>query len=247
MFIGVSPSNPFHSGFRQNGAFEVQYAGKLMLHAVETQEAAADPRIKRELVHNMVHLRDWLRRLPWREGESPFSPLPRLERLFFDMYTRGEYEEFWRDFCINFEEHYGEHSDVPTYYQTGWYDSWLRGTIENYVALRKAKEQPLKLIVGGWTHGGFREGDTHAGDVDFGAGASLDGLALELRWSDRWLKGLETGIDHETPVHVSVTGAAADARTATDALTTEAGGARRVNGRLRAPGTPHTTSTTMAA
>ena len=206
MFIGVSPSNAYHSGFRQNGAFEPQYAGKLMLHAVDTQEAAADPVVKRALIENMTHLRDWLARLPWKEGLSPFAPVPKLEGLFFQIYTGGDYNEFWKDSCINFEEHYQEHADVPTYYQTGWYDSWTRGVTENYVALSKMKEQPLNLIIGSWTHGGVRTGDSYSGDADFGPDAAIDANGVAARWFDRWLKGLDNSIDEEPPVRIFVMG-----------------------------------------
>jgi putative CocE/NonD family hydrolase len=43
--------------------------------------------------------------------------------------------------------------------------------------------------------------------VDFGTDAVLDDYdGLRLRWFDRWLKGMDNGIDREKPVHIFVMG-----------------------------------------
>ena len=204
MFIGESSSNPYHSGVRHNGAFELRYAGHIFLHAVTSQEAAADVRIKREIMDNMTQFRDWLRRLPWKKGQSPFRSVPNLEQIFLEMYQRGDYDDFWKHPCLNWEEHYTDYADVPTYYETGWYDSWTRGTTDNYVALSKVKKGPLKLIVGSWVHGGSNY--TFSGDVDFGPDAAIDYNELALEWFDRWLGDVDNGVDRGPPVRIFVMG-----------------------------------------
>ena len=127
-----------------------------------------------------------------------------MEKVFLDAYTHGEYDDFWKHRQINWAEHYDEYADVPTYYETGWYDSWPRAVTDNYVALSGMKKEPLKLIVGSWVHGGWS--DTHSGDVDFGPDASIDYYALALRWFDRWLKGVDNDIEREPPVRIFVMG-----------------------------------------
>jgi len=62
----------------------------------------------------------------------------------------------------------------------------------------------MKLIMGPWTHGMMDL--NHSGDVDFGPGAGIDFDALQLRWFDHWLKGLDTGIMKEPPVKIFVMG-----------------------------------------
>jgi len=62
----------------------------------------------------------------------------------------------------------------------------------------------MKLIMGPWTHGMM--GLTHSGDVDFGPGAGIDFDALQLRWFDYWLRGVDTGIMEEPPVKIFVMG-----------------------------------------
>ena len=204
MFISQSSSNPYTNGFRHNGALELRYTGHIFLHSVISQETDADPLAKRAIMENMTNFRDWLNRLPWKKGASPYSAVPNLEDIFFEVYTRGDYDDFWKHRCINWEEHYDEYADVPTYYETGWYDSFTRSNTDNYVALSRMKEQRLNLILGSWTHGGWER--TYSGDVDFGPEAAIDYNALALRWFDRWLKGLDTGVDKEPPVRIFVMG-----------------------------------------
>ena len=204
MFVSESSSNPYHSGVRQNGALELRYAGHIMLHSVISQETDADPIAKRAIMETMTRFRDWLGRMPWKEGASPFSAIPAMEKVFLDAYTHGEYDDFWKHRQINWEEHYDEYADVPTYYETGWYDSWPRAVTDNYTALSSMKNEPLKLIVGSWVHGGWS--DTHSGDVDFGPDASIDYYGLACRWFDRWLKGVDNGIEREPPVRIFVMG-----------------------------------------
>lgn len=204
MFISESSSNPYHSGMRQNGALELRYAGHIFLHALTSQEAEADPRVKAEIADNMTRFREWLGRLPWERGASPYKAVPNLEHEFFEVYHRGDYDDFWKHRCINWEEHYDVYADVPTYYETGWYDSWPRAVTDNYVALSGTKRGPLKLMVGSWTHGGAER--SYSGDADFGPEAAIDYDGLALRWFDRWLKETDNGIDTEPPVRLFVMG-----------------------------------------
>ena len=182
----------------------MRYAGHILLHSVISQETDADPAAKQAIMENMAQFRDWLNRMPWKTGASPFSAVPNLEKIFFEVYTRGEYDDFWKHRCVNWQEHYGEYADVPTYYETGWYDSWTRGVTDNYVSLSKMKKKPLKLIIDSWVHGGWER--SYSGDVDFGPDAAIAYYELVLRWFDRWLKGIDNGTDGESPVRIFVMG-----------------------------------------
>jgi uncharacterized protein len=82
--------------------------------------------------------------------------------------------------------------------------------MENYVGLSRAKRSPMQLILGPWTHGD--RSLSHAGEVEFGPAATVDGnlaedfFELRRRWFDRWIKGLANGVDEEPPVRVFVMG-----------------------------------------
>ena len=69
----------------------------------------------------------------------------------------------------------------------------------------KAKRSPQRLVIGPWTHGG--QAYSLSGIAEFGPEAAIDLNALRLRWYDRWLKGIDTGIEKEAPVRIFVMGA----------------------------------------
>ncbi len=101
--------------------------------------------------------------------------------------------------------------DLPAYHMGGWYDIFLGGTLNNFVELRRRGRAPQKLIIGPWSHQG--QGEVN-GTVHFGFAASaafinlqIDLHSLELRWFDRYLKGMQNGIDREPPVQIFVMGA----------------------------------------
>ncbi|MEX2314854.1 MAG: CocE/NonD family hydrolase, partial [Thermomicrobiales bacterium] len=155
---------------------------------------------------------DWLRKLPLRPGLTPLARVPSIERWALDIYTRGDYGEYWEHPGLNFAKHWGEHSDIPMLLCGAWYDSYTRATIENFVGLTERKQGPVHLLMGPWTHGGQSVDVTFAGDVEFGPTASVAGnLArdfthLHLHWFDHWLKGLDNGVDREDPVRYFVMG-----------------------------------------
>ncbi len=104
-----------------------------------------------------------------------------------------------------------EQITVPALNIGGWYDVFLWGTLQNYTGMRQrggsaSARQHQRLIVGPWSHmnnfGSYPE-------REFGMAASIraiDLTGIHLRWFDRWLKGIENGIDHEGPVTLFVMG-----------------------------------------
>jgi uncharacterized protein len=79
---------------------------------------------------------------------------------------------------------------VPALHISGWYDTYLKGSIDGFLALTQcagsaqARENQY-LVAGPWTH--IPWGD-RVGAGDFGAEALLDTDALLLRWFNHWLK-----------------------------------------------------------
>jgi putative CocE/NonD family hydrolase len=123
----------------------------------------------------------------------------------------GPESEFWRIKGMSVVDHVPEYADVPVLHVTGWYDSWTRQVAMNYEALSAAKKSAQRLTIGPWTHGG--QTSKSAGEVEFTADAAIDLLAYRLRWYDRWLKGVQNGVDDERPVWVYVMGTGDDHRT----------------------------------
>lgn len=104
---------------------------------------------------------------------------------------------------------------VPALITAGWYDLLLYDDLTHYRGMRdnagtaEAREQ-TKLVIGPWSHGMFLQ---YVGELDFGMRANgmfldlrEDMTALRLRWFDRWMKGIKTGIEDEPPVKLFVQG-----------------------------------------
>ncbi len=105
--------------------------------------------------------------------------------------------------------------EVPSLSVGGWHDVLLQPTLDGYVGARargRGLARQARLLVGPWTHGDGMMSGTQ-GEMSFGmasSGLSIgmreDLVALTLRWSDHWLRGVDNGIDREPPVQVFVTG-----------------------------------------
>jgi uncharacterized protein len=104
------------------------------------------------------------------------------------------------------------HAD--TFHIGGWYDIFLRGTLDQYAAMREVAEAVGRrapyLLVGPWTHSSYLP---TVGQLDFGpaaSGAVLDGRGglnrEHLRWYDATLKGDEQALAGTAPVRLFVMG-----------------------------------------
>jgi putative CocE/NonD family hydrolase len=100
--------------------------------------------------------------------------------------------------------------DVPTLNIGGWFDLFLYGTLDAYQSMRQ-RGRPTRLLIGPWSHD---SGLNPIGERSFGFAAqpgfinlemNLD--ALQLRWFDHWLRGVDTGMMDEPPVRIFVMGA----------------------------------------
>lgn len=81
--------------------------------------------------------------------------------------------------------------NVPALHISGWFDTYLKGTIDGYLGLREDAATPFArdhqyLVAGPWVH--IPWGD-RIGDTDFGPEALVDTDAILLRWFNHWLKG----------------------------------------------------------
>lgn len=105
----------------------------------------------------------------------------------------------------------GRHAEVavPSLNMGGWFDVFLQGTIDNFVAASTA--QPSMLVLGPWAHGQLLTGV--AGEVNLGlagsAAAANHGASfrdLQLDFFDRWLRPEGAKTDLGAPVRIFVMG-----------------------------------------
>ncbi|MGH2597873.1 MAG: CocE/NonD family hydrolase [Dehalococcoidia bacterium] len=233
-------SNAYQSGIRQGGAFELKQATWAFTNARVSPAVLADPVAGAALA--AVDIKEWFTRMPWKPGHSPLQPAPEYEAYLFEQWTHGAFSDYWQQAGISAEGFYERFADVPMVHMSSWYDPYTRTATDNYAALSRRKTKPVRLILGPWTHG--NRSVTHAGDVDFGPEATLDGhlaadyLELRRRWFDRWARDIDNGVAEEPPVRIFVMGGGSGRRTAEGRL--EHGGRWRDEADWPLPGTRFT-------
>ena len=204
MIVAVGASNYYHCSMRQNGALEQRFMIYAFRMATTSKEAFADANIKAAVDRAFANVGEWVSRAPLKKGTSPLRMLPNYEQWVLDLFTHGEYDDYWKQRGYAISQYYEEHADVPTLYLGGWYDSYARATCENYTALSKMKKSQQVLMMGPWTHGGW--GVSNAGDVDFGNHSFINYNDLRLAWFDHFLKGMHTEVSDWSPVKIFVMG-----------------------------------------
>ena len=205
MIVTYGPSSYFHSSMRHNGVLELRFFTYAFTMASTSREALADPTIKAALDEAHASIWEWVKAGAIRRGNSPLRLVPSYEEWCFDILTHAAYDDYWKQPGYGPRPYYDEHADVPTLYIGGWYDSYTRSTVENFVELSKRKKEAVHLLMGPWTHGGA--GQPTAGDLSFlPDGGVSDYEGIRLRWFDHWLKGLPTGAEQAKPVKYFVMG-----------------------------------------
>jgi len=131
------------------------------------------------------------RRLPLLAAVEHF---PNVEHVR-DWFKHCKYDDYWKSYGIR--EKYPK-IQVPALFLTGWYDNLCHETWRNFAGFRlqggsEQCRQGTRILVGPWAHGGsYGYPELHA---------------LQLRWYDHWLKGLDNGVDRQAPIRIFVMGA----------------------------------------
>src|SRR5579884_2789453 len=154
-----SMSDVSRYGMLHNGAFELRWFNWVFSlgdpggnpNLVAATRAASNPDAAPALADLVNHVRDYVIALPLRAGTTPLKFAPDYESFLVDALSGDE--KLMKDMGIDVVDHAREYKDAPVYHVTGWYDSWsLQVANLNYVALRKSKKSPQRLIVGPWVH-----------------------------------------------------------------------------------------------
>ncbi len=177
-------ANAWDHAVRQGGAFELGRELSWVWRQIGLE-------YRNEVVRGLFkqeQLTDWYRAMPLKQGLSPLSHAPEYEKYFLDELRNSDYSAFWRTMPLNWSEYYEQTADIPMLHVGGWYDIFLRGTLQNYTGLSSSKRSSIEVLIGPWSHSG--NGRTYAGDVDFGSDAALLDFFVDFqrRWFDRHLK-----------------------------------------------------------
>lgn len=157
------------------------------------ERAAND--LKGSFDHLPLKTFDGLRRL------SP--PVP-----YYDWLEHPDYDDYWER--TNIRPHYPR-IGVASLNMGGWYDIFIRGTIDNFVGMASQgttdAARSSRMVIGPWGHDNpYRH---YLGHLDHGPGAdprAIDLDGMQLRFFDLWLKGIDDGWSSEPPVRIFVMG-----------------------------------------
>jgi putative CocE/NonD family hydrolase len=125
-------------------------------------------------------------------GVLPFRSHPALQSAELPAYVLDWFEhdhpgEYWKALDVSASQ---DRINVPALHIAGWFDPYLKGTIDGFQALceRAASAHARDnqyLIAGPWVH--FPWGD-QIGEFNFGPEALLDTDTIHLHWFNHWLK-----------------------------------------------------------
>ncbi len=136
----------------------------------------------------------------YMEAENVLPPVPRVfgdgwreewekrvttyEPWHFPWLEHQTYDEFWKHGSLR--EDYGA-IQAATMLVTGWADGYTNIALRGIAALRC----PKRLLAGPWAHASLETSLP---------GPNIDLVPEMVRWWDRWLKGIDNGVDREPPI-----------------------------------------------
>lgn len=111
--------------------------------------------------------------------------------FFNEWLNHPQDDEYWQNLAPNLEG-----VDLPMLHIGGWFDPYLRGTLNLYRS-RLASKSHQALVIGSWAHLPWGR---KLGEIDYGKAAQSPIDRLQLRWFDYFLKGIDTGLLNEPSV-----------------------------------------------
>jgi hypothetical protein len=199
-----SPRNFFYAG----GAWDLSWISWIW------DSIAPDARVKKNLPGprtgreaGAAWRTKWGAILPFR---LPLADLPELQAeapFYFDWLAHPPEDSWW-----DWAELRGRYAKVQAAVLgiSGWHDEAYgpEGAITNFQGLLAArageKDARARLILGPWVHGGVSS--DRSGERVFGPQARLDYEGEILRFMDRYVRGIENGLDGEPRVRAFVMG-----------------------------------------
>jgi putative CocE/NonD family hydrolase len=212
-------SDAWASSVRHQGAFELRWMAWAFWHSATNlrEDLRSRPWLEAALNLGAPSCSDWLSRLPLRRGASQLALRPDYEDWLLRLIEHSDGDGPWEDPGMAPVRHLESFPDCSVLLLGSWYDSYTRGTIELYEAMRSYEHLEVRLVMGPWTHGASSAETTRSGDVEFGPSAAIRDLrALHVDWFDRTLRG--GGPPHDPSARLFVMGGGSGLRTTTGHL-----------------------------
>ncbi|MEQ8763023.1 MAG: CocE/NonD family hydrolase, partial [Planctomycetota bacterium] len=123
-----------------------------------------------------------------------------------DWIARSPVDPYWD--AVRYQGSY-EGMNVAVLNLSGWFDGDQPGAPQNFLGMRESGPEAMRphqyLLLGPWGHAFNIQ--QKMGEVDFGEEAIIDLDAIVIRFFDRYLKGIENGIDQAPKVMTFTMGA----------------------------------------
>jgi len=120
--------------------------------------------------------------------------------FYYTWLGRAEPDEYWQKLS---PKTYLDKLNVPMLHIGGWFETFMRGTINLYKAMLAQGTPFQKLIVGPWAHIPWSR---KVGALDFGSQANSPCDRAQIRWFDHFLKGKNSGLFEEPPIQLFMMG-----------------------------------------
>ncbi len=108
------------------------------------------------------------------------------DSFYHDWLTHSEADEYWQQLS---PKSFLSNVDLPMLHIGGWFDPYLRGTLNLYQEMARHSQFPQYLIIGPWGHLPWGR---KVGAMDYGEAANSPVDAIQLQWFDYFLKGKPT-------------------------------------------------------
>ena len=118
----------------------------------------------------------------WRERVEGYTPWT------LNWLEHQTYDDYWKHGSLR--EDYGA-IEAATMLVTGWADGYTNVALRGFAGLAC----PKRLLAGPWAH---------ASTETSRPGPNVDLVPEMARWWDRWLKGVDNGVDRDPPIVVFV-------------------------------------------
>jgi hypothetical protein len=206
----ISPAMTFAHGnhfIYHGGIFEADFIEWLLPRQLRERRQLGLPFTTSEEINE-----SWRRNADQWMDYRPLADLPLMKGFdYWAEWTRNPIESsYWSIYDIE-AQHGRVH--VPAFNLSGWNDDpyGQPGAIRNFTGMRangatEAARRGQRLVMGPWTHGVPSLSRTVFNGTDYGANATFDFVAEQLRFFDYWLKQKDDGFSREAPVRLFVMG-----------------------------------------
>jgi putative CocE/NonD family hydrolase len=108
------------------------------------------------------------------------------------------YDSYWRGISVREQL---KNVKVPVFSIGGWFDNYVEGDLDAFVALHK-QSSVHRILIGPWSH----NVNTLLPGNDFGRNSQILFRKTQLEWFDQWLKDKDVPLLSKPPVRIFVMG-----------------------------------------